>query len=497
MSETRSKDGLDRALASWPGAEKSQSDWDDTAAAIVDRIESGDPGKTKTYLPDETIFAAPVGQTMEDGHNSAHASPSLNEDAKKSTRENGPMSFTADREGERKSLQDLARLASLTPAAPSTAPKPVARAEGAKDEDSGLINLAALSAPAVSDSVVGPATPAPGLASSGLFDDEPNSIVPGPVSARAAVAAPISAPPASARISAAPISAAPVSAAPVSVAPVSAASAASVVPMAPVSHQAPKKKSGGAFIVIGALVGVAALAAGGAFVVRSQLAKPAAVAQTAPKAPEVAATTTAAAPKEDIKVAQAESTTPTDNALDPSQLPTPNAAAPKGNAIAKGAPIAAPKATTTAEPAAKKGEEKPEAPQMSAKDLPQATPGASGGLNDAMRQAAGPTSAGTDNANDKKGPEFAPGSVPQKPSQGALTGALGAVLPGARACLGPDDPVSRATVVFTSNGSVQSVSVSGGAAGKPSEGCIKGALSKAKLQPFAEATYTTTVTVRH
>ena len=134
---------------------------------------------------------------------------------------------------------------------------------------------------------------------------------------------------------------------------------------------------------------------------------------------------------------------------------------------------------------------------MSAKDLPQATPGASGGLNDAMRQAAGPTSAGTDNANDKKGPEFAPGSVPQKPSQGALTGALGAVLPGARACLGPDDPVSRATVVFTSNGSVQSVSVSGGAAGKPSEGCIKGALSKAKLQPFAEATYTTTVTVRH
>ena len=109
-------------------------------------------------------------------------------------------------------------------------------------------------------------------------------------------------------------------------------------------------------------------------------------------------------------------------------------------------------------------------------------------------ESAGGTS---DNGSDKKGPDFAPGSVPQKPSQGALTGALGAVLPGARACLGPDDPVSRATVVFSSNGSVQSVAVSGGAAGKPSEGCIKSALGKAKLQPFAESTYTTTVTVRH
>jgi hypothetical protein len=78
-----------------------------------------------------------------------------------------------------------------------------------------------------------------------------------------------------------------------------------------------------------------------------------------------------------------------------------------------------------------------------------------------------------------------------------VTGALGAVLPAARACLGPDDPISRAVVVFGSSGVVQSVSVSGGAAGKPAEACIKGALMKAKVAPFAEATYSAPVTIRH
>ena len=37
----------------------------------------------------------------------------------------------------------------------------------------------------------------------------------------------------------------------------------------------------------------------------------------------------------------------------------------------------------------------------------------------------------------------------------------------------------------------------GGAAGKPAEACIKSALMKAKVQPFAEPTYTANVTVRH
>ena len=70
------------------------------------------------------------------------------------------------------------------------------------------------------------------------------------------------------------------------------------------------------------------------------------------------------------------------------------------------------------------------------------------------------------------------------------------MLPAARGCLGDDDGVSRAHVVFGSDGAVQSVSVTGFAAGKPLEACIKTALGKAHVPPFAEATYGATVTVR-
>ena len=89
------------------------------------------------------------------------------------------------------------------------------------------------------------------------------------------------------------------------------------------------------------------------------------------------------------------------------------------------------------------------------------------------------------------------GNVPQKPSQGAVTGELGAVLPAARECLGPDDPISKASVVFNSDGSVASVTVAGSAAGKPAAACIEKELRKAKLQPFAEPTYTANITIRH
>ena len=95
------------------------------------------------------------------------------------------------------------------------------------------------------------------------------------------------------------------------------------------------------------------------------------------------------------------------------------------------------------------------------------------------------------------GPNVPAGSVPQKPSQGAVTGAIGAVLPSARVCLGPDDPVSHASIVFGSDGHVQTVTVTGAAQGKMAEGCIKDALMKAKVGPFAEPSYSTRITIRH
>ena len=51
-------------------------------------------------------------------------------------------------------------------------------------------------------------------------------------------------------------------------------------------------------------------------------------------------------------------------------------------------------------------------------------------------------------------------------------------------------------MTFQSDGSVQSVSVSGGAAGKAAEGCIRAALVKARVQPFAQATYSASTTIR-
>ena len=174
----------------------------------------------------------------------------------------------------------------------------------------------------------------------------------------------------------------------------------------------------------------------------------------------------------------------------PAVEPTPEpqgkiALAPKG-AVKGSAPVhaAAPAPAKVEGPA-----------KMTEKDLAAAPTGPAGDLGAAIKKEVGdkeqkPAAAVTDGTPSA-------GNVPQKPSQGAITGALGAVLGGARACVGPDDPISRATVTFASAGNVTSVTVSGGAVGKPAEGCIKAALSKAKVAPFAEASYSAPVTIRH
>jgi hypothetical protein len=83
-----------------------------------------------------------------------------------------------------------------------------------------------------------------------------------------------------------------------------------------------------------------------------------------------------------------------------------------------------------------------------------------------------------------------------KPSTGAVQVALGAVMSGARHCVAGDESASSAVVVFGSDGRVQSVTVSGPAAGKPSGACIEGQLSRARVQPFAAASFSISATVR-
>jgi hypothetical protein len=83
-----------------------------------------------------------------------------------------------------------------------------------------------------------------------------------------------------------------------------------------------------------------------------------------------------------------------------------------------------------------------------------------------------------------------PGGMPEQPSFGAVQAAIAGVLGAARACVAGQDASSSAVLVFGSDGRVQSVTVSGPAAGTPSEGCIRNALKQARVEPFAKPSFT-------
>lgn len=516
MSETRDKLNLDAALREWPDAEKPASDWEERARSIEARVASGAPATSLASVSDENLFAAPLGQIEGEGHNSAAPVLSLSsttgstKPGASATRpaEEKPMTMPADRERDRRSLQDLAKMAQgglLTPPPPSvrapssSAPSGVQRAAEAKADDSGVVDLALAAQADPQGAARAQATP---LAKDGLFDDEPASVRPGPVSQ-----APISQAPASfggaqlqqpmPSMPPAPASLPPASLAPAS-APLSAPASAPVASLASGPALAQSEKKGGGKViglVLFGLVAASAVAAGGFFVYQGQQAKKAAAlaaaqaAEAKPAAPVVAAAPEA---KPEQPTAAAEPTPAPESTVDPNALPAAGktaAAAPKAGAAKPGA-----LALNTPAPA------KPEAAaKLSEKDIPAAAAGPAGDLGNAMKSAVGADGKPAEQtpAAGSNGPQFAAGTVPQKPSQGAVTGAIGAVLPAARACLGPDDPISRATITFVSAGTVQSVNVTGGAAGKPAEACIKSALTRAKVAPFMEATYTAPITIRH
>lgn len=501
MSETRGSNkgsvNLDAALREWPHAEKPQADWDDRAQSVMDRVRRGERGASAAYVADENLLEGPLGQTSEDSHNTVPSGGSPVTHPLK--REGTPMTMSADRERDRRSLQDLAKMAhGLTPPPSSVAPVPsgIQRAVETphdKADDSGIVDLAAASTADPAAAIRAQSTP---LASQGLFDDEPShSQRPAPLS-HAPVTAPLGAhaqampsvpPPALASV--APASPAPQPAVAPSVPPTGYAATSSAVHAIP-----PEKKKGGAVIalVIGGVVALGAAAAGGLFVMKARqnaeattaaavaTTEPAAVAQAQPQPAEAEPT-----PAEPVAAAE------------PTPEPEAEAEATPATTTAIRGKVAA--RTTAKGGAAAKHDTAPakaEGPaKMTEKDLAAAASGPAGDLGAAMKKEVGDDAPKTPAAATTA--HTPTGNVPQKPSQGAVTGALGAVLPGARACLGPDDPISRASIVFSSAGTAQSVNVTGGAAGKPAEACIKGALMKAKVQPFAEPTYTANVTVRH
>lgn len=425
-----------------------------------------------------------------------------------------------ERQRDRTSFKDLAKLAATPPPAstrPASAKVPVASpsspAGSGPKSDSGVVDLqaAALSDPHAAERAK--STP---LASGSLFDDE------GPQSGRASVAPPSmsgehmssgpmsavsSVPqqidpysPASVRPSMPPasLSSGRLSAVPLSVGPHSAV-AAMAQPQA--GKNETKSRLG---LILGSLIGVTAIAAGAVFFVRTHHARRAAPDMQA--ASQGATNITQPAATHSVTVAQADTTsTPA-----PSDAISPDALAQSASADA----VAQNGSKSGAKPVAKKSSGKPtlalkdstevdapSAPPAVAKTDVKATDeappavGGSASLQDAMKTAAGPADA-TNSQAAATGPKFAPGSVPQRPSQGALSSAIGRSLPDARACLGPDDGVSYANVVFESSGGVQNVTLSGFAAGKPVGACIITALKKASVGPFAETTYSAKVTVR-
>ena len=150
-------------------------------------------------------------------------------------------------------------------------------------------------------------------------------------------------------------------------------------------------------------------------------------------------------------------------------------------AVAAAAP--APKAEAPAQPAA-------------APAPPAAEPAGPPGLAGAIKKAVGPQQPAA--KEEAAAPAAAPavrGDIPEAPPQGAIQGALGSQRGAARNCVAGHDGPSRATLVFASTGKVQSVSVSGPAAGTPAEGCIKSVLSKANVGPFQRSTFSVSTTI--
>jgi hypothetical protein len=386
MSEGKTPRTLDQVLASWPEPERKEIEWTPNAA----------PSARFAELTDDELLGPPLPGSEASGPVAA-------------------SSGGRDKGRSKQHLQDLAKLAEMKPA-----PEPKE-----KEENSGVVHLAALAA------------------------SEGQNIDGTPLQPAAAPAA----------------------------------STATKEPGKTGSSSRPS------WLMVSGLVAAAAVVALFFGMQHPGTEAPVQVTVVAPAVQPPTPTPTSAA------TATATNKEPLDKAVDPSTLP------PADTSVAAGAHPTSPAAVAAASPA--KPAPAPAAsatPDPALADKP-ATPAANGSpvnLESAMQQAAGPQStfSGTPTATATEAPAAAPSNIGLKPSQGAINGALGAALPAARACLGPDDPISRATVTFQSDGTVQSVSVTGGAAGKPAEACIRSALMHAKVPPFAMPTFTAPATIR-
>jgi len=234
---------------------------------------------------------------------------------------------------------------------------------------------------------------------------------------------------------------------------------------------------------IGLVAGLIAAALAAVAVVRVAHA-PGVKASDAPHAVATSTSTTTPKAAATAPLAPVEAT-PTTAGIDPASLPAPAASAEPARATTTTAAVRAPVQT------AHKDDAKAVAPAtLTERDLAPAATGASTDLGSAMSGAVGPRA-----TTDTAAPENAAksGARQLRPSPGAVLGALNAVLPAARQCLGPDGVMRSGTVVFRSDGAVARVDLRGE---KPEDGCVRAALSKARVEPFSDDTFATNITVR-
>ena len=472
---------LDALLGGWPSPPREEAAWEEGAEAIVGAAiaakgsapegtralfdvpalepEPGEPTITPNAPKEQPVTR--VSSFMGTGRGDTPMSDETKDEGSESR-----ASVPGEAPKKKLSLKEItARAAqgtSITPPPPTAAPAtrpasiPPARPVEASSDDSGMVDLRMIHAMATAQQVAAAAAAKP--ASSGLFDDDP--------APQAPVAAPV------ARVAPAP------------------------TPAPAAATAAPKESGKSSGIGIG-IVAALAIAAGGMMYVRT-VNRPTAPSSDANRAP--AAAVVAQTPATQLEAKKAD--TPSSPTLMASAAPSAAAAAaPAGPAvIAAAAPAQAVALADTGNKAPAAEDKSPAAAAPPAAATPAPGSDKPTDLASAMAKAAGADAKGSSAsaATEPAAGGKASGNtnLPEQPSQGSVSSAMGSVMGGAKACVAGADDVSRAQVTFASGGTVSSVSVSGWAAGKGAAGCIKSALKGAKVGAFSKPTFTVGVTIR-
>lgn len=171
----------------------------------------------------------------------------------------------------------------------------------------------------------------------------------------------------------------------------------------------------------------------------------------------------------------------------------PNETPPKAAEPTPAEPLAAAQPAPSApaiEPApAAASQPEPPAPAPTPAPTPEATSPTD--LGAAIHAAAVPRDPNDTSASSRA--EAGPSAAQLRPSAGALTSALRAVMPEARSCIANDPNPRNGLLVFKSDGTVARIDMYGT---KPEDDCIRSALTKAKVAPFHDELYSMRFTVR-